>query len=174
MKQYTPYIFPLAVATVVFLLVYRWYSLRSQQPEYALLGEGVTIENLSQEELTDSLLGVGDYEKVELTAVNPEDSGLISYEVAEDVVRFSVMATLPETEAAYKVWLKSPTENAMREAFVLEIGKGGYIGSAALSAELLPFEVIVSTASDAKAADETSLLRGTLPAPEQTDAQETE
>lgn len=172
MKQYTPYIFPLAVASVVFLLLYRWYTLRAQQPEYALLGEGVSIENLSQEELADSLAGVGDYQKVELTAQNPEDMGVVRYEVTEDTVRFSVSATLPESETEYRVWLKSPEGTAMREAFVLEASKGGFIGSASLPSELLPLEVIVSTESEAKAADENSLLRGTVTAPEQAESQE--
>ena len=102
MKKYTPYVFPLIVFGVIFVLVFRWYSLRSQRSEYALLGEGVTIENLSQEELVKSIQGVGDYESVALQsenpAENPDTTGVIRYEVADEEVGLSLMANLPETD----------------------------------------------------------------------------
>lgn len=162
MKKYTPYVFPLIVLGIVFMLVFRWYNLRSERMEYALLGEGVEIENLSQEEMVNSIRGVGDYESVELSAENPDNSGVVRYEVKDDKVRFSVMANLPEPTSEYKVWLKSTDGTAMREVFALVPGKGGYIGSAALPSELLPFEVIVSENADAQMADEESVLRGTI------------
>lgn len=166
MKKYTPYVFPLIVVGIILILVFRWYSLRTKSIEYSLLGEGVSIENLSQEEMTNSLRGVGDYETVQLEGKTQDDSGVVRYEIKDDKIRFSVMANLPETQNAYRVWLKSLNSTAMREVFVLEAGKGGYIGSAALPAELLPFEVIVSQNDDARMADQQSLLRGTVQAEE--------
>ena len=161
MKKYTPYIFPLVVFAIIFMLVFRWYNLRSERMQYALLGEGVEIENLSQEEVAD-FNGVGDYESVDLDSNNEETDGVIRYEVKDDKVRFSVMANLPESEDDYRVWLKSTDSNAMREVFTLEFAKGGYIGSAALPSELLPFEVIVSQNDSPEMADENSLLRGMI------------
>ncbi len=166
MKKYTPYIFPLVVFGIIFMLVFRWYTLRSERMEYSILGEGVEIENLSQEEMVKSIQGVGDYDSVDLTSENPENNGVIRYEVKDDKVRFSVMANLPEPTTEYRVWLKETDGTAMREVFTLTPGKGGYIGSAALPSELLPFEVIVSESADAKMAAEENVLSGTIDATE--------
>lgn len=164
MKRYTPYIFPLVVLGIIFLLVFRWYNLRTERMEYSLLGEGVEIENLSQEELARSIQGAGDYESVELESDNPDNSGVIRYEVVEDKVRFSVMANLPEAETEYRVWLKETDGTAMREVFSLTAAKGGYIGSAALPSELLPFQVIVTQETQAEMAAENVILQGTIEA----------
>ncbi len=74
MKRFTPYIFPLVVLLVIFFLVYRWYSLRSQQrAEDAEFGEGIQIENLSEEEAANVVTGVGDVETAPLEApVQPD------------------------------------------------------------------------------------------------------
>ena len=55
MKKYTPYIFPLVVLSVVFLLVFRWYSMRTDRLETDLFAEGVEIENLSEDEMVRSI-----------------------------------------------------------------------------------------------------------------------
>lgn len=164
MKKYTPYIFPLVVLGIIFMLVFRWYTLRAERSEYALLGEGVEIENLSQDEMVKSIQGVGDYESVDLEAADPEgtDKGVFRYELRDDKVRFSVMANLPEPTSEYHVWLRSTDGTAIRKVFTLVEGKGGYLGSAALPAELLPFEVIVTETSDEKMVDEDYVLRGTV------------
>lgn len=162
MKKYTPYIFPLVVLGIIFILVFRWYTLRAERSEYALLGEGVEIENLSQDELVNSIRGVGDYESVELESEDPDTSGVVRYELKDDKVRFSVMANLPAPTTQYRFWLRSTDGTAMREVFTLVEGKGGYIGSAALPSELLPFEMIISESTDAESANEDYVLRGTL------------
>lgn len=164
MKKYTPYVFPLIVLGIIFVLVFRWYSLRAERSEYALLGEGVEIENLSQDEMVKSIRGVGDYETVELESADSEstDTGVIRYELRDEKVRFSVMANLPEPTTEYHVWLRSADGTAMREVFTLVEGKGGYLGSAALPADLLPFEMFVSESSDAKTATENYVLRGSV------------
>lgn len=166
MKKYTPYIFPLVVLSVVFLLVFRWYSMRTQRLEPDTFAEGVEIENLSEDELVNSINGVGDYEVVDLTASEEEAQGEIRYEIVDEKVRFSVMANLPESDMSYHVWLKEVDGDAIREVFTLEPGKGGYIGSAALPSELLPFEVIVTEGSDGVDAAETNVLRGVIQAEE--------
>lgn len=69
MKAISPYIFPLIVVAIVFFLIYRWYS--NQQTPTSDIGEGITIENLSESELSDVLSGVGDYDTIELEPVEP-------------------------------------------------------------------------------------------------------
>ena len=162
MQKYTPYVFPLVVLGVVLLLVLRWYTLRAERSEYALLGEGVTIENLSQEEMVNSIKGVGDYESIDLASEDLNSNGVVRYELKEDKVRFSVMANLPAPTVAYHVWLRSTDGTAMRKVFTLVEGKGGYIGSAALPSELLPFEMIVSESTDPATANEDYVLRGKI------------
>lgn len=165
MKKYTPYIFPLVVVGIVFLLVFRWYNMRTQQAEEQLFGEGVQIENLSEDEVRDALTGVGDYETVALSqdagATQPT-TGEIKYEIRDDKVRFTVSADLDPTTGPYQVWLKESAGEAKRLAFTLEEGKAGLFGSAALPANLLPFEVLVTKQSTE---DEPAVLRGTIPAP---------
>ena len=71
--------------------------------------------------------------------------GRVRYELKDGRVKFSVYASLPELELGqYQVWLREPGSTVSRKAFVLEAGKGGYIGSAAISQEVTPFEVVVS------------------------------
>jgi hypothetical protein len=166
MKKFSPYIFPLLVLGVVFLLVLRWYNLRTDRMESGLLGEGVVIENLSEEEVA-SLEGVGDYETIELEKVAENTSGVVRYDVNDGKVTFTVSANLPGKEGAqYQVWLKEVNSNTTRHAFDLNAKKGGYIGSAALSAELLPLEVIVREAQPATDSGEQALLKGVITLPE--------
>lgn len=169
MKKYTPYIFPLVVLSVVFLLVFRWYSMRTQRLEPDTFAEGIEIENLSEDEMANSINGVGDYQEVNLTSSDENSQGEIRYEIKDDKVRFSVMANLPESDQEYKVWLKEVDGDAIREGFVLIPGKGGYVGSAALPAELLPFEVIVSEEANAEDVSESSVLNGVIQAEEVTE-----
>ncbi len=165
MKKYTPYIFPLVVVGVVFLLVFRWYNMRTQQAEEQLFGEGVQIENLSETEVQAALSGVGDFETVELVG-SATASGEIKYEVRDERVRFTVSAQLPENEGPYQVWLKEVNGDGERLAFTLEEGKGGLIGSAALPSNLLPFEVLVTDQAVVPTESGQVLLRGTISAQE--------
>lgn len=169
MKQYTQYIFPGIVLVIVLILVWRWYGLRAERAAQRLdFGEGVQIENLTDSEKDSLRSGVGDLQSIELaqpkkttdsaddTSQEPSSpdasktaSGVFRYELKEDRVVFSVIATLPEPETGeYQVWLKEVNGDSVRKAFVLAMGKGGYEGSAAVPADLLPFEVIVSLEKD--------------------------
>lgn len=152
MKKYAPYIFPAIVVVVMGLLVYRWYANRPA-PTADIFSEGVEIENLSQEERAQALSSASDYLSSQLTPTPAamEDAelkemaeGTVRYEIDGDRVRFGVIANLPESEEAYQVWLREVAGETTRLAFELEMGKGGYVGSAALSSELLPFEVLIT------------------------------
>jgi len=143
MKKYLPFVFPLVALLVVMFLAYNWYTMRTNRPgQVSTFGEGVEIEDLTGK---DSVLkGSSDYKKVTLLG-DTEATGEIRYEIKDGKVRFSVIADLPElTAGEYQVWLKDVNSEAVRKAFVLEMSKGGYMGSAAIDESTLPFEVVVS------------------------------
>lgn len=171
MKKYTPYIFPLIVVVIVFFLVYRWYSIRtqrdSQQPEF---GEGIQIENLSPEQLQNVLRGSRDVSTAQLEPGDSEAAkevgrGAIRYEIANGRVNFNVSADLPEGDSTYRVWVSSQDGDDLTEAFIMEVGKGGYMGSASVPQDRLPLEIIVSTASQKSEVMDSILLRGLIAAP---------
>lgn len=145
MKKILPFVFPAIALLIVLFLAYRFYSQRSQDTgEISEFAEGIEIQELTSTEQNEVLRGMGDYETVEMTG-SEEAQGSIRYEIVEDRVRFSVMAALPEVEMGmYQVWLKDPASEDVRKAFALNMMKGGYTGSAAISAETLPFDILVT------------------------------
>lgn len=166
MKKLSPYIFPAIVLGLVFLLVFRWYTMRTDRMESGLLSEGVIIENLSEDEIL-ALDAVEDFQVAEMTSTNDEASGTVRYEVADEKVTFTVSAVLPEDEDKnYQVWLQEVDSETTRHAFDLQMKKGGYIGSAAFSAELLPLKVVVRSEADLTTEDAGMLLETTIEAPE--------
>ncbi len=166
MKKLSPYIFPAIVLGLVFLLVFRWYTMRADRMESGLLSEGVVIENLSEEEVL-ALESVEDYATAEMTSASEAATGTVRYEIAEDRVTFTVSAVLPVGEDEnYQVWLQEVDSETSRHAFDLSMKKGGYIGSAAFSADLLPVKVVVRSGADMTEADSGVLLETVLKAPE--------
>lgn len=164
LKQLLPFVFPTAAIVLVIVLAVRWYQLRSEQlGKISEFAEGVEIEDLTQVEPDLALNGVPDAETVELEGDSESAAGDIRYELADGKVKFSVSATLPQSEEGkYQVWLKEVDGQAVRKAFVLQILKGGYSGSAAISDETLPFEVVVSKEVVDDNLMEQVLLRGML------------
>lgn len=167
MKKYSPYIFPLIVVLIVLFLLFRWYQTRSEQTSKKLdFSEGVEIENLSESEADSILRGVGDYETVALEQ-EPDTAtpaaGVVRYEIVDDKVKFSVTVNAEEPkDGPLTVWLRNPETGSLRQAFDLELGKAGLIGTGALSADLLPFEVVVSPAQSEDDVLESVVLRGTI------------
>lgn len=168
MKRFTPYIFPLIVLAIVFFLVYRWYSMRSERTaDTGQYGEGIEIENLSDTEADSVLRGAGDFEtapmaKSESSTSEVTGAGAIRYEVKDGKVRFSVAADLPEPEKPYNVWIRTVDGDNLTNAFSLELGKGGYMGTAAVNEDQLPLEVIVSQADNKSEVLDTIILRGVV------------
>lgn len=164
MKKFIPFIFPAAAVLIILILAFRWYSMRTSQNQTpAPFAEGVEIENLTDTEESEVSRGVGDYKSVEMKGIADDDLGSIRYEIKDDKVRLSVMATLPElTEGNYQVWFKEINGDAIRKAFTLEMSKGGYLGSASISSEVLPFEVLVSREMTQDDAMEEVILSGTV------------
>lgn len=170
MKKITPYIFPVLVILVVIFLITRWYGKRGQISEY---GEGIQIENLSEEELQDALSGVGDYTTVPLEqyqsdvpkptgTVQTPSTGSIRYEVDEDKVKLSVIVQTNDSIDNYYVWLKTEGSEKATQAFVLSQGKGGLVGSGAFSADQLPVEVLVGKGSGLRDDMSNVVLRGKI------------
>ncbi len=174
MKKYTPYIFPLIVIVIVFFLVYRWYSLKTQRDSAPIdLAQDIQIEELSPDQLSSVLRGAADVSTTELepsetTTDVPAGRGTIRYIIQDGRVNLTVLADLPASETAYRVWVRSQNGDDLTEAFMLETGKGGYMGSAAIPQDKLPLEVIVSTASEESEVLNTAILRGSIDAPEAT------
>lgn len=163
MKKALPFVFPVAALLLVAFLAFRWYGQRTQPTgEISEFGEGVEIEELSGAELDKVMKGAGDYKTVTLEG-SAEAMGTVRYEVEDGKVRFSVSADLPTiTAGQYQVWLKATDSEAIRKAFVLEDSKSGFMGSAAISEETLPFEVLVTREMSDDNTPEDVVLRGVL------------
>lgn len=169
MKKYTPYIFPLIVVVIVFFLVYRWYSVRTDRgTQQADLGEGIQIENLTPEQLQNMSQGSKDLETAAMepgtTDAEVAGIGTIRYEIVDGKVNFSVLANLPDSATPYYVWVRSKDGSDLTQAFTLEMGKGGYMGTAAVPEDRLPLEVIVSQSSDKASVMDSVVLRGMIEA----------
>lgn len=172
MKKLLPFIFPLTSLAIVMFLAFRWYSNRTDRGNITPFAENVALEELTSEESSMALRGVGDFETVEMESEeDSEETGKVRYEVKDGKVKFSVTANLENSqEENYQVWLKDPNSDAVRKAFTLEYIKGGMSGTAAISSETLPFEVIVS--KDSSEAQEPSdvLLKGLVELEEEIEA----
>ena len=163
-KQFLPFVFPTAAIILVVILAFRWYRLRNDQiGKISEFAQGIEIEDLTEAERNSTLSGVKDIETLQLQSEQELAMGEVRYEFSDDKVRFSVTTTLPKEEVAhYQVWLKEVDGKAIRKAFALEMLKGGYTGSAAISTQTLPFEIVVSKEMVDDNLMEQILLRGVL------------
>jgi hypothetical protein len=145
MKKFYPYVFPAVALLFVLFLLFRWYNLRTQREGLtSLLSDGVKIENLDPSDASNLLKGASDYKTADL-AGEGTDMGEVRYEVKDGKMLFTVSAVLPKLdEGYYQVWLKEVAGEGKRKALVLEYLKGGYVGSASINADTLPFEVLVT------------------------------
>ncbi len=164
MKKFLPFVFPAIALAIVLFLAVRWYNSRTVRTDGQIteFAEGVRIEDITQADI-NKLRGIANNEKmVELKGAD-DMTGQVRYEMKDGKIYFSVYANLPELTAGhYQVWLKQVNGEPKRKAFVLEMNKGGYMGSAAISADTLPFEVVVSKEMNNDEIMEVSLLRGVI------------
>lgn len=157
MNKYLPFVFPFAASVIVLFLAMRWFSMQTDRP--GEINEGVQIEDLTAAEEDTILRGAGDFKQTDLQG--EEAQGDVRYEIADERVRFSVMADLPEPEAGfYQVWIVSG--DTPSKAFRLEMSKGGFAGTAAVAQTALPFQVIVSQEQQDDAQMEAEIMRGTI------------
>jgi hypothetical protein len=161
-KKYSPFIIPIISLFLVLFLAFRWYNLRTQRDQDNLFDE-VEIENLTEED--QIVIGAPDASTIQL---EPEDedlaSGQVRYRMIDDRMLFSVSADLPKDEAfTYQVWISPEEEDFYQKAFALTYSKGGYTGSASVSRDQLPLEVVVSRETDPDDQEiEQELLRGMI------------
>lgn len=162
-KEFLPFVFPTAAIILVVVLATRWYRLRNEQlGKISEFAQGVEIEDLTGTEKDIVLNGVKDIQTLKLKG-DETLMGEVRYEFDENKIKFSVTASLPEVEKAqYQVWLKEVNGKAIRKAFILNMLKGGYAGSAAISDETLPFEIVVSKEMVDDNLMEQVILRGIL------------
>lgn len=164
MKKYLPFILPVIALLVVGFLAFRWFSSRTT-PEPVKpspqLGEGVKIDNLSQDEFKKLSLKNANTKTVKMVGTG-EVAGEIRYEKQSDQVLITVEANLPELKAgeAYQVWLQPAGGGEKRKAFTLTAQKGGFMGNASISASALPFEVVVTKETRSDNTPELEVLTG--------------
>jgi hypothetical protein len=167
MKKLLPFLFPLTSLAIVMFLAFRWYSNRTDRGNITPFAENVALEELTTEESSMALRGVGDFETIEMDSEG-EDTGKVRYELNEGKVKFSVTANLENSQdESYQVWLKDPNSESIRRAFTLEYIKGGMSGTAAISSETLPFEIIVSKDSAASKQPTEIILKGLVESEEE-------
>ncbi|MEA2056224.1 MAG: hypothetical protein U9O78_00700 [Patescibacteria group bacterium] len=164
LKKYYPFIFPTIALLLVLFLAFRWYNLRTQRSQEDQQNQ-VQIENLTEEEVEGIVKGTEDVETVDLEG-GATASGQIRYDIRGEKALFSVNASLEELDQGlYQVWLRKSGSEKLDKAFVLQYGKGGYMGSASVSVDDLPLEVVVSKEiqTEDKVLEE-ELLRGMIEA----------
>lgn len=170
LKKLLPFVFPTAAIVLVIVLGVRWYRLRNEQAgQISEFAEGIEIEDLTTEVTNSGFGGVEDLMSQELKP-QVEDlavMGQVRYELVEGKIKFSVFANLPEPGTAqYQVWLQDLEGESRRKAFALTPLKGGYLGSASISTETLPFTILVSEEEVADNRLEEILLRGNIELPQ--------
>lgn len=168
MKKFFPILFPLIALGVVLFLFFRWRTTQLAQQvtdRPSLFGEGVQIENVSGSQILQP--NAQNVKVVDLMA-DGEAKGQIRYDVADNMVTFSVFGELPEEQGVtYQVWVKQPEAAQQRKAFTLVMTKAGFTGTGRIGAEYLPLEVIVSKEmAPADDTMETVLMRGVIVKPE--------
>jgi hypothetical protein len=163
LKKLLPFVLPLIALILIIIIVSRWYRGQTNNsiatPEYT---EGLEIENLSQSELEaleNIKQGLGDYQKVDFTGVY---TGEVRYEVKEDRLFLSITANLPETAAAYTLWLTSGATTTRSND--LTLSKTGYHTALVTTIDKLPLTLIISEDTANAATPSKELLRATVPA----------
>ena len=162
LQNLLPYLFPLVAIIFVVIMFARWYKGKTAESPVSLLDSQLQVESLPSEVQNSIIKGAADYEMVDMKGA--EAAGEVRYQVKEDKLSFTVTANLPESKEDYAVWLTDVDGQAKKRVFNLVYSKAGYIGSAAVSAEVLPVKVVVAKASDLMLQDR--LLEAELVTPE--------
>jgi len=146
LQNFLPYLFPLVAVIFVVIMFARWYQGKTSETPVSLLDPQFQVETLPSDMQDSILKGAVDYQTAEMRG-NGQVAGEIRYQVEDDKLSFTVTANLPAAEEEYAVWLVDGAE-AKKRVFNLMNSKAGYIGSAMVSADVLPVKVVVVKASD--------------------------
>lgn len=163
LQDLLPYVFPLIAVIFVGIMFARWYQARTAATPTGLLDPEFAVESLSAEEQNSIIKGATDYDMVTMQG-DENAMGEVRYQIADGKLSFTVTANLPESEEDYAVWLADEAKQTRKRVFNLSYSKAGYVGSAMVSAEVLPVQVVVSKASDLMLQD--TVLEATISAVE--------
>lgn len=168
MKKLLPFVFPCIAFLIVVFLAVRWYNAKTRRDDgkIADLAQDVKIDDLGQTPINKlpQMHGAKDEKSVPLTGADSSNQGMVRYDVNNGKVYFTVTADLPSPgNGYYQVWLMSQQDQVQRKAFRLQLSKGGYVGSADVSMDLLPFDITVSHKTTDTNDLETAMLKGTVP-----------
>lgn len=166
MKKLLPFVFPLVALIIVLFLAVRWYNTQTthSQEKIADFGDTIKMEDLPQPDQNNIRQMSKDVKTIDLQQDNIAQ-GQIRYEVKDGKAQFTIAADLPLLSAGvYQVWFQPVNGDAKKKAFVLVNSKGGYMGSAAISANALPVKIVVTKEMQNDDVMETVLMSGVIPA----------
>lgn len=159
LQNVLPYVFPLIAIAFVLIMFVRWYQTRTAEAPTGLLDPELMVESLPADVQNSIVRGTADYDVVAMSG-DSQAMGEVRYQLADDKVSFTVTANLPTSQEEYAVWLTDLEGQTRKRVFNLVYSKAGYVGSALVTADVLPVKVVVSKASDLLLQD--SLLEAEL------------
>lgn len=161
-KSFLPYVLPVLSFILVAFMFIRWYKARTaEKPSDFLNSEAMQVQALPSDQQESLIKGTTDFETIALSS-SSSATGEIRYQVKDSTLSFTLTANLPASEESYAVWLQTPGTESRRRVFTLTENKAGFVGSASISAEVLPVDVIVTKSSDLLLED--AVLTGNIPA----------
>lgn len=163
LQNLLPYLFPSIAIIFVVIMFARWYKGKTAETPVSLLDSQLQVESLPADMQNSIIKGATDYQAMDMQGVE-QAVGELRYQVKGDKLTFTVTANLPDSKEDYAVWLADVDGDAKRRVFNLVYSKAGYVGSAVVSAGVLPVKVVVAKASDLMLED--ALLQAELAAPE--------
>ena len=163
LQNLIPYLFPSIAIIFVVIMFARWYKGKTAESPVSLLDSQLQVESLPKDVQNNIIKGATDYKMIDMKGVD-QSVGEVRYQIKDDKLSFTVTANLPQSKEEYAVWLADINGDAKRRVFNLVFSKAGYVGSAAVSANVLPVKVVVAKASDLMLQD--ALLQVELDAPE--------
>ncbi len=158
-----PYLFPLIAIIFVVIMFARWYKGKTAEAPLSLLDSQLKVESLSKDLQNSIIKGATDYKMLDMQG-SEQAVGELRYQIKDGKLSFTVTANLPSSKEEYAVWLTDLNGEASKRVFNLAFSKAGYVGSAMISADVLPVRVVVTKASDLMLQD--VLLKAELTAPE--------
>lgn len=194
MKALIPFILPLVVLIILGVVFWRWVQNNSNEPAISDSAASVQVMEVDQATTTELARGASDVPTVEMTSPEdaPEaadnSSARIRYQIKDNAVSLLVLASLAtrvqaarqaaQNEATtagevqptpsdpkYIVWFKPAGQETLTRAFELEVGKGGFMGTASVSLDALPMTVYITTAETMADVPANTWFEATIPAP---------
>lgn len=147
LQNLLPYLFPLLAVVLVVVMFARWYKGQTAEAPVSLLDSQLEVESLPAQVQDSVIKGASDYQMLNMSG-SEQAVGEVRYQIKDDKLSFTVTANLPSDQEEYAVWLADQNTEAKKRVFNLKYSKAGYVGSAVISAEVLPVKVLVSKASD--------------------------